>query len=270
MWWKRCAPSAPSSTRTDEVLLREASRARSARAARPPGAREPPRPPRGRRSPTTDAGSITDRSLDCERVEPRREERLDRGRHVDLRQLLGEPPRPPPRARRRRSSTSIRRSCSAKSGLPSDAATTRSSTAASSEPPPSRPSIMRLRVARRRAARGRCASRASPVLQSGVSSRSSGRVGQRTSTGASHACDQVLDQGEHRRLGPVDVLHDEDTGRSAARWARSRRTAQNSSSTGNGSTDSAERGREARRHAVARRVGERGELRPPPPSRRRR
>ena len=269
MWWKRCAPSAPSSTGRTRCLC--ASVASSDR--------DPRRDLRGRErrhgvlgeDVPDDRCGLDHRPLARrERVEPRREERLDRGRYVDLGQLVGEPPRAVRRSTTAPSSTSIRRSCSAKSGFPSDAVDDAVEHGGVERPAAEQALDHALRIARRRAARGRRGVERAPVLQSGISSRSSGRVGQRTSTGASHRLDEVLDQREQRRLGPVDVLDDEDHRPVGGEVREEAPDGPEQLLDRERLDGQAERRREPRRHAVARRVGERGELRLPPPSRRRR
>ena len=233
MCWKRWCVSSPSSTRrtrcfwesvVSSVLTRgDTSGGVSAETAAS-----------AKTYPTTDAGSITERST-LARVSRRAARsawivggtwRSDSGPVVCqvpfVRSITP-------------SSTSIRRSCSANSGLPSAAVTTWSSTSGSSDPPPSMLSTIARLASAPSGSRSIRVERA-PTHQSGFSSTSSGRAGQTTRTGASSiawtSCSIIS-----RSVGSAQCTSSTTsaTGRSVATCSRNRRIPHASSSIGNGS-----------------------------------
>ena len=218
-------------------------------AATASAARAPSRRLGRRRSPTTEAGSITARSLGAERVEPRGEQRLDRRRAgrapdevarstrhvlVELEELLVDEHRDAaarrragcPRLRRRSGPASrVEHGTAAEQAL--DHRLLRSSSPSG--------------VERRRASRA-ASSPVGPLLEQ----LGPGRA-QEEQRRAVDGSDEVLDQVEQRRLGPVDVVDDERPAAARRRGVSSSfRTPQNSSSTGNGSVGQADRGCEPR------------------------
>ena len=217
MWWKRCAPSAPSSTGRTRCLWASVASSDPTRGATSGGARAVTAAS-GKTYPTTDAGSITERSLDSS-VSSRdarsawivggtlisesssvnrhvpsssakrrlvhehpeqllREERVPLGRRDDAIQ-------DDPVERRRRRAGS--RSCSSSARSSSGSRTMRADRA--------------------------------PVLHCGDSSRSSGRVGHRTSTGASCTPRPGARSGRAASARPSGCPPPRrSTGCSAARW----------------------------------------------------
>ena len=96
-----------------------------------------------------------------------------------------------------------------------------------------------------------------PVLQSAISSSSSGRVGQRTRTGASHAWTRCSISASIVGSAQWMSSTTKSTGRSAARWLEELPDRPEQLLDRERLDRHAERGREARRHAVPRRVRER-------------
>ena len=177
------------------------------RARRPPPGRRPGRPP-----------------TPCRRPRAGLREPVEAGRRA-ARWIVGGTAMSPPGA-----SCIIASICSRKSGLPPAASTIARASAAGTAVP-----AMPAASSAASSAESRSSSMIVPpavAAQPSPSPDTSSRAVQRTSTGAGRRR-EVLDQVEHRRLGPVQVLeHDDQRSGRRRRLASTRRTPQKSSSMG--------------------------------------
>ena len=265
MWWKRCAPSRAGLERRTSCFCASVVSSSSTRARRP-GARAATATS-GEHVPTTEAGSMTARSLALERVEPRASSAWIVGGTLDLRQRLGD------RHAAVLDSTAplvdehARATARRTAGCPRRLDDAR---------PVPRASSGRRRAGSRSCARVVCSPSGSRTTRSRRSPCSIGRLleqlgprGQRTRIGASDACRRAARAGRAASARPSGCPR--RRGRRAARGEVLEQPPHRPEHLLRPGT--ARRGRAPRRAAPStspRRVGERGELRRAPPSRRRR
>ncbi len=266
-WWKR---NASSSERDVVAAGRAASPSASPAARRARGARARVRGGARRRAtkswPITDAGSITARSSSSRRSSRAARRAWIVGGTATSRDRPRLARQRRPRSGSAPSSMSMESSCSTKSGLPSAAATMRSRMSLVELGHPRggarRPPLPRPRSgARAEPGRAR-ARRPAPAVRSRSSCRA---VQTTTSWRVRRVLDDVLDQLEERRLGPVDVVEETTSGCSRRERTRAAcRAPQTSSWTGNGRRREPDRGRDALGDLGVARESRRASPAPPP------